>query len=68
MMHPEIKKCPRCGKNLECNNYNVLKCACVLVPLKAEARQVIAENYVDCLCVDCLKEIALKIQNGIMVI
>jgi hypothetical protein len=59
-MHTEIKKCPRCGKNLECNNYNILKCACILVPLSAEARQMIAENYVDCLCIDCLKEIEQK--------
>lgn len=57
-MHPERKICPRCGNILDCNNYNILKCACIEVPLNDEARHLIAEKYLDCLCISCLKEFA----------
>jgi hypothetical protein len=55
-MKTETKTCPRCGKTFECNNYNIMKCQCILVPLNADARQMIAERYDDCLCLDCLNE------------
>ena len=57
-MDVEPKSCPRCGKTFECNNYNILKCQCIQVPLNARARQTIAEKYDDCLCLNCLNEYA----------
>jgi hypothetical protein len=58
IMKTEIKTCPKCGSKFECNNYNIFKCACLQVPLTPEARQHIAENYDDCLCMNCLREYA----------
>ncbi len=59
-MKEETKSCPRCGEYFECNNYNIMKCSCIQVPLNAKARQEIASQYDDCLCNSCLKEYALK--------
>ncbi len=56
-MKGEIKKCPKCGGSFECKNYNILNCACIEVQLNNRARQILSEQYDDCLCVNCLKEI-----------
>lgn len=55
-MNPEIKICPKCGRSFECNNYNIMKCGCLHIPLSVEARQLISEKYNDCLCMNCLQE------------
>jgi hypothetical protein len=55
-MKTDTKVCPRCNRNFECNNNNILKCACAQVPLSATVRQLIAEQYKDCLCPACLIE------------
>ena len=57
-MKVEVKKCPKCGSSFECNQENILKCACMKVPLNNLARQTLAEQYNDCLCLNCLKEIS----------
>ena len=52
------KTCPRCGKKFICrHNDDITKCQCASVQLTPEARQYIAENYTDCLCANCLREI-----------
>lgn len=55
-MNPEIKECPKCGRQFACNNYNILKCDCIHIPLDREAREKLARDFDDCLCIDCLKE------------
>lgn len=56
-MEGEVKKCPKCGASFQCNNANILNCACMEVPLDAVARQKMASKYKDCLCISCLKEL-----------
>lgn len=58
-MH-ESKNCPRCGKQFECKAGNITQCQCYGISLSEEAKQLVAERYVDCLCRDCL--LALKDQ------
>lgn len=65
-MNPEIKICPKCGRSFQCNNYNILKCACAQIPLDSEARQLISEKYDDCLCTDCLKSFVPDKQEKIL--
>ena len=65
-MNAETKSCPHCGSNFECNNYNILKCQCVKVPLNGKAKELIAEQYDDCLCLSCLKEFAALAQSGVI--
>ncbi len=54
----EIKTCPKCGNIFECNNYNILKCACAQIPLNSKTRELMANQYEGCLCLTCLKEFA----------
>lgn len=62
-MSRETKTCPKCGRNFECNSYNILKCQCIQVPLNNKAKQLISEQYDDCLCLFCLKEFAKLVQS-----
>ena len=59
IMNCELTKiCPRCGAKFICrHNDDITKCQCASVQLTLEARQYIAKNYTDCLCVNCLREI-----------
>ena len=57
-MEGEIKKCPKCGNSFMCNNHNIIKCGCMEVPLNNTAREIISEQYIGCLCVNCLQDIA----------
>ncbi|WP_156781874.1 cysteine-rich CWC family protein [Leptospira tipperaryensis] len=50
------KPCPRCGSRFECGAA-IDSCACFSVNLSPEAKKIIQENYVDCLCVPCLQEL-----------
>lgn len=54
-MSVETKKCPKCGERFQCNNANILNCACMEVPLDPITRNKIAEKYDDCICVACMK-------------
>jgi hypothetical protein len=52
------KTCPRCNSVFECRSNQVPECDCTKVSLSAEASQYIRDNYPDCLCLKCLKQIA----------
>ena len=51
------KTCPRCGSAFICRDDDILKCDCTQVVLSPEASKFIGDNYGDCLCLSCLKEI-----------
>ena len=57
-MKGEIKECPKCGGSFKCNSANIQKCACINAPLNSVTKQMISENYEDCLCLGCLIEIS----------
>jgi len=54
MCQHEIKQCPRCKTDFECKTNNVLQCQCVGIPLSEKQRTMIANDFGDCLCADCL--------------
>jgi len=54
MCQHETKQCPRCKIDFECKTNNVLQCQCAGISLSEEQRSVIANDYDDCLCADCL--------------
>ena len=51
-------KCARCNSSFECNSADVTNCQCNAVPLSIEIQAVIKTKYDDCLCVNCLQELA----------
>lgn len=52
------KTCLRCGSKFICrHDDDITKCQCASVQLTPEARKYIAENYTDCLCANCLRNI-----------
>ncbi len=53
-----IKKCQKCNQEFDCRHDEILECHCVRVPLNKKALQYLKENYKDCLCNKCLKEVA----------
>jgi len=54
MCRHEIKQCPRCKNDFECKTNNVLQCQCAGISLTENQRTLIANQYSDCLCADCL--------------
>jgi hypothetical protein len=58
MTKHEIKHCPRCLATFECKLNNPVHCGCAAVEIDEDRLLAIAEHYRDCLCADCLGEIA----------
>ena len=54
MCRHEIKQCPRCKNDFECKTNNVLQCQCAGILLTENQRELITDQYSDCLCADCL--------------
>jgi hypothetical protein len=52
------KTCPRCGAHFVCTHDAF--CQCVGVTLNENARAFLRTHYSDCLCRNCLEEIALQ--------
>jgi hypothetical protein len=48
------KICPNCNKSFVCRNDNILECWCLMEPLSASAREHLADNFVGCLCPECI--------------
>jgi Cysteine-rich CWC len=67
MSKHEQKQCPRCGNNFECRVGDIIRCQCYGIVLPADTEGLIAQQYGDCLCRNCLlqlKETPLS-QEGI---
>ncbi len=61
MKPPSDKKvCESCGKEFSCGA-NVGECWCFAVEVKAETLTKLREDFDNCLCEDCLKNLADKI-------
>lgn len=55
-----IKKCAKCKAEFNCRHDEILECHCVQVPISAKAQKYLTENFKDCLCNKCLREVAEK--------
>ncbi|KAA5537072.1 cysteine-rich CWC family protein [Taibaiella lutea] len=52
------KQCPRCHKGFICNPSNIAACQCSGISFtEAEKKFIAKQNYHDCLCIHCLKEL-----------
>ena len=54
----ELKICPRCNKKFECHPGNIVQCQCYGIVLSAEQKAWIKEKHHDCLCKNCLEQLA----------
>lgn len=55
------KICPRCKASFECRHDNLMECHCINVRLDARQLKYLADNFDDCLCNSCLKDIGKRI-------
>lgn len=51
------KTCPRCSRTFNCNHEDILHCQCSKVNLTFAASHYIKNEYHDCLCGGCLRDI-----------
>ena len=58
MAERQEKKCARCGGLLQCNAGSIEQCDCSSILLSNETTEWIQQEYNDCLCLDCLKEVS----------
>jgi hypothetical protein len=62
------KTCARCGATFVCKVDDLPHCQCVGVNLSPDLLGKLEEDYHDCLCSRCLKEIAGKAREGDVVL
>lgn len=55
-MKKTLKQCPRCKATFECMHSK--GCWCSKYSLTEELNSYLKENYKDCLCENCLKELS----------
>ncbi|MBQ3999082.1 MAG: cysteine-rich CWC family protein [Paludibacteraceae bacterium] len=55
------KTCPRCGASFLCTHDAM--CQCVGIVLNEKARAYLRTHYTDCLCRECLEEIARQLDD-----
>jgi len=63
-MQHELKYCERCGSAFECKPGNITQCQCYEFQLSEELKAKIWEEYSDCMCGKCLKELSDKIESS----
>ncbi|WP_091102061.1 cysteine-rich CWC family protein [Paenimyroides marinum] len=63
MAQHEEKYCPRCKTVFECKVGSILLCQCSEVKLNSEERDFINEQFDDCLCANCMKELKAEYHN-----
>ncbi len=60
----QIKKCERCNQEFTCRHDNISECHCMHISISQRALKYLKENYNDCLCNKCTKEIAQKFSDN----
>lgn len=58
MSQGERKCCPRCGETFRCMRHADRRCDCRDLVLPAALTARLAQDYPDCLCITCLRELA----------
>ena len=49
--------CPRCGGAFHCGVNDIAPCACGTLKLDAATLQTLREQFTDCLCLNCLRQL-----------
>ncbi len=65
MSEHEKKYCPRCSTSFECKVGSILLCQCTSVTLTETERNYLHENYEDCLCANCMKELKIEFHQNL---
>jgi hypothetical protein len=66
MSEHEKKYCPRCSTPFECKVGSILLCQCTSVTLTETERNYLHENYEDCLCANCMKELKIEFHQNLL--
>lgn len=53
-----IKQCPRCGARFDCKVDALEQCDCIDIELTLPLLQRLQQEYDDCLCPHCLRQLA----------
>lgn len=53
----EQKYCQRCNATFECKVGTINLCQCSQIDLNETTKAYLQQNYKDCICITCLKEI-----------
>ena len=57
----KLYPCPRCGRTFLCRgDGDIEHCQCAAVELSSEDRAYIVSRFEECLCVDCLRNLAAE--------
>ncbi len=59
----EDKHCPKCKTTFECKVGSIMLCQCSTVQLTAEEIEFIQQQYDDCLCASCMKQLKAEYHN-----
>ncbi len=51
----ENESLPHCQSVFDCHVGDISNCQCYTIKLNDAEKNLIAENYHDCLCIDCIK-------------
>ncbi len=51
------KICPSCNQTFTCNTEDITQCQCFSVVLTTSAKEIIAQQFNNCICKECLIKI-----------
>ena len=57
MAENQDKKCARCGGMFQCKAGSIEECDCTRLQLHQKTIELIQQQFNDCLCFDCLKQL-----------
>jgi hypothetical protein len=63
MVKHEEKYCPRCGIIFECKVGSINLCQCSEITLKLEELDYMHQKFIDCLCINFMKELRAGYHN-----
>ncbi len=55
-------KCPKCEAIFVCLSTDIMNCQCNSIKINEKALKFIKEEFLGCLCKNCLEEIGAKFQ------
>jgi len=58
------KTCPNCKNEFICKQDDIINCDCYLIPIDSVIKEILENNYSDCLCKNCLQMITEKEINS----
>lgn len=66
MYKHEKKACSRCSTYFECKVGSILLCQCSTVRLSEAESDFMREQYIDCLCADCMMQVRAEYHNRLL--